>query len=123
MIIKDLEKCRYFRAADNTMICELLHPERDGLDLSCSIAHAILEPGASSLPHRLKTSAEVYFIMEGEGEMQIDSESSLVRAGQAVLIPPGSWQYIRNTKDIILKMICIVSPFWRAEDEEIDDTA
>ncbi len=123
MIIKDLEKCRYFRATDNTLICELLHPGREGLDLSCSIAHAILEPGAASLPHRLKTSAEVYFILEGEGEMHIDSESSLVRAGQAVLIPPGSWQYIRNTRDVILKMICIVSPFWRAEDEEIDDTA
>lgn len=123
MIIKELEKCRYFRAADNTIICELLHPEREGLDLSYSIAHAILQPGASSLPHRLKTSAEVYFILEGEGEMHIDSEWAMVRAGQAVLIPSGSWQYIRNTKDVILKIICIVSPSWRAEDEEIDDTA
>ncbi|MDD2756428.1 MAG: cupin domain-containing protein, partial [Methanothrix sp.] len=120
MIIRDLAKCRYFRAMDNTLIGELLHPEREGLDLPYSIAHAILQPGATSLPHRLKTSTEVYFILEGEGEMHIDTELSLVRAGQAVLIPPGSWQYIQNTGDVILKFICLVSPPWRSEDEEIE---
>ncbi|MFA6371110.1 MAG: cupin domain-containing protein [Methanothrix sp.] len=119
MILKDLAKCRYFQAADNTFICELLHPGREGLDLPYSIAHAMLQPGAASLPHRLKTSREVYFILEGVGEMHIDSEKALVQAGQAVLIQPGSWQHILNTGDIILKFICIVSPFWQAEDEEI----
>jgi mannose-6-phosphate isomerase-like protein (cupin superfamily) len=58
------------------------------LDLPYSIAHAILEPGAASLPHRLKTSSEVYFILEGEGEMHIDSEQAKVVTGQAILIPP-----------------------------------
>jgi mannose-6-phosphate isomerase-like protein (cupin superfamily) len=119
MIIKDLAKCRYFQAADNTTICELLHPGREGLDLPYSIAYAVLQTGAASLPHRLKTSTEIYIILEGEGEMHIDSEKALVRPGQAVLIPPGSWQSIRNTGVIILKFICIVSPSWRAEDEEI----
>ncbi|MCK9565097.1 MAG: cupin domain-containing protein [Methanothrix sp.] len=119
MILKDLAKCRYFRAADNTFICELLHPDREGLDLPYSIAHAMLQPGAASLPHRLKTSSEVYFILVGVGEMHIDSEKALVQAGQAVLIPPGSWQHILNTGDIILKFICIVNPFWRAQDEEV----
>jgi mannose-6-phosphate isomerase-like protein (cupin superfamily) len=119
MIIKDLARCGCFQAADSTLICELLHPGREGLDLPYSIAHAVLQPGATSLHHRLKTSTEVYYILEGEGEMQIDSEMALVRPGQAVLIPPGSWQCIRNTGNIILKFICIVSPSWRAEDEEV----
>ncbi|MFZ2471845.1 MAG: cupin domain-containing protein [Methanothrix sp.] len=119
MILKDLAKCRYFRAADNTFICELLHPDREGLDLPYSIAHAMLHPGTASLPHRLKTSSEVYLILEGMGEMHIGSEKAPVQAGQAILIPPGSWQHIQNTGDIILKFICIVDPFWRAEDEEV----
>jgi mannose-6-phosphate isomerase-like protein (cupin superfamily) len=119
MIIKDLVKCRYFQAADNTSVCELLHPGREGLNLPYSIAHAVLQPGAASISHRLKTSTEVYFIQEGVGEMHIDSEMAQVQAGQAVLIPPGSWQHILNTGDIILKFICIVSPAWRAEDEEV----
>ena len=121
MIIKDLANCRYIQAADNTYLCELLHPGRDGLDLPFSIAHAVLQPGAASLPHRLKTSYEVYFILEGEGEMHIDSEKEAVLAGQAILIPPGSWQHIRNTGGFSLKFICIVNPFWRSEDEVVKE--
>lgn len=121
MIIKDLADCRYFRAMDNTLLCELLHPEREGLNLPYSIAHAVLQPGETSIPHRLKTSAEVYFILDGAGEMHIDCEVSTVRTGQVVLIPPASWQYIRNSGDCALKILCLVSPYWRAEDEEADE--
>ena len=119
MLIKDLAKCDYFIAADNTNLCELLHPDREGLDLPYSIAFAKLGPGKSSIPHRLKTSSEVYFILEGVGEMHIDSEQAEVRPGQAILIPPGSWQHIRSTGEVELKFLCIVSPMWRAEDEEV----
>jgi mannose-6-phosphate isomerase-like protein (cupin superfamily) len=118
MFIKDLAKCQYFKASDSTSLCELLHPGRDGPDLPYSIAHAILEPGESSLSHRLKTSSEVYFILEGKGEMHIDSEQAEVYTGQAILIPPGSWQHIRNTGRTDLKFLCIVHPIWHAEDEE-----
>jgi len=122
MIVKDLEKCRYFLAVDRTCLTELLHPERDNVQLPYSIAHAILPAGAASLPHRLKTSSEVYIIQEGEGLMHIDSEVKEVRPGQAILIPPGSSQHLRNTGKGDLKFICIVDPFWRADDEEIVTT-
>ena len=118
MFIKDLAKCQYFKASDNTSLCELLHPGRDGPDLPYSIAHARLDPGESSLPHRLRTSSEVYFILEGEGEMHIDSEQAEVGAGQAILIPPGCWQHISNTGRVDLEFLCIVHPMWRKEDEE-----
>ena len=122
MIIKDLANCRCFQAADNTYLCELLHPgQEEQLDLPYSIAYAVLAPGKASLPHQLKTSTEVYLIQEGVGEMHIDSEMAPVKAGQAVLIPPGSWQHILNTGDINLEFICIVSPSWRAEDEVIKE--
>jgi mannose-6-phosphate isomerase-like protein (cupin superfamily) len=122
MLIKDLTKCDYFIAADNTSLCELLHPDLVGLNLTYSLAFAKLEPGKSSLPHRLKTSSEVYFILEGVGEMHIDSEQAKVHGGQAILIPPGSWQHISNTGNVELKFLCIVSPTWRADDEEVKGT-
>jgi mannose-6-phosphate isomerase-like protein (cupin superfamily) len=120
MLIKDLAKCDYFMASDNTNLCELLRPDIEGLNLPYSIAAAKLEPGKSSLPHRLRTSSEVYFILEGVGEMHIDSEQAEVRSGQAVLISPGSWQRIRNIGNAELKFLCIVNPIWRAEDEEVE---
>jgi len=121
MFIKDLTRCNYFIAADNTHLCELLHPTRENLNLPYSIAHAILKPSERSRPHRLKTSSEVYFILEGEGEMHVNDEQVHVGPGQMILIPPGHWQHISNTGAIDLKFLCIVNPMWRADDEEMDD--
>ncbi len=119
MIIKDLSKCEYFTSEDKTYLCELLHPAGEKVDLPYSIAHAIVKPGNESLPHRLKTSSEVYFILEGEGDVHIGEEHALVGPGRAILIPPGSWQHIRNIGTVDLKFLCIVHPMWHAEDEEV----
>ena len=68
--------------------------------------------------HRLKSS-EVYYILEGEGEIYIDDESRRVTQGQTIYIPPGAVQRIRNTVDAELVFLCLVDPAWKAEDEEI----
>jgi len=118
-MIKDISCCSYFEAVDRTWLAELLHPERDGIDLPYSIAHATLLPGAASLPHRLRESSEVYIILEGEGLMHIESEVQTIHAGQTVLILPGCWQHLQNTGEKAMKFFCIVHPFWRAGDEEV----
>ncbi|MBE0652116.1 MAG: cupin domain-containing protein [Bacteroidales bacterium] len=118
MVVKDLKDCEEFMAGDNTRLRELLHPGKADLDLRYSLAHAVLEPGLTSYAHKLKTS-EVYYILEGEGEMHIDDETRKVTPGQAVYIPPESKQYIKNTGAIDLKFICIVDPAWHIEDEEV----
>jgi len=118
MWIKDLQDCPVFRAGDNTILRELVQPHKVPLELRYSLAHAILEPGKTSLAHRLRTS-EVYYILQGEGEMNINGETALVRPGQAVYIPPHSTQFIRNTGTVDLVFLCIVDPAWRVEDEEV----
>ncbi|MDP4281332.1 MAG: cupin domain-containing protein [Bacteroidota bacterium] len=119
MFIKDLAECQEFIAGDDTILRELLHPDKQPLDLRYSLAHAVLHPGKTSYKHRLKTS-EVYYILEGKGIMHIDKEVKEVHPGQAVYIPPMSWQFIHNPGPEILKFICIVDPAWRKEDEEIE---
>ncbi|NJD77197.1 MAG: cupin domain-containing protein [Candidatus Methanoperedens sp.] len=118
MFIKDLEDCEEFIAADNSILRELLHPDKADLAVRYSLAHAIVMPGQATRPHRLKTS-EVYYIMEGEGIMHIGDECERVHPGQAVYIPPDSRQYIENTGKIELKFLCIVDPAWRKQDEEV----
>jgi mannose-6-phosphate isomerase-like protein (cupin superfamily) len=118
MHIKHLKDCEEFIAGDNTILREILHPDKAKLDLRYSLAHAILKPGLTSLPHQLKTS-EVYYILEGEGQMFIDDESEYVYPGQTIYIPPNAKQYIKNTGNIVLKFLAIVDPAWRLEDEEI----
>jgi len=121
MIIRDISKCNYFKALDNTHICELLHPknEEGGLKIDYSIAHAILKAGESSLVHKLKNSAEVYYILEGEGIIHIDNEIEEVKSGQVIYIPPDSKQFIENTGKGELKFLAIVHPMWNDEDEEL----
>ena len=120
MLIRDLKEGRRFAAIDGTDICELLHPDREeGISMGYSLAHAVLGPGVASAPHRLKSSSEVYFILEGRGIVHIDGESAEVAAGQAVYIPPRSVQHIENIGDGSLIFLCLVSPPWREEDEEL----
>lgn len=118
MFIRRLADCEEFTAGDNTRLRELFHPDKDPLDLRYSFAVARVAPGKTSTLHRLRHS-EVYYIMEGNGEMRIDDEREPVAPGDVVYIPPRTAQQITNTGSNELVFVCIVDPAWRREDEEI----
>lgn len=118
MFIKDLKDCREFIAGDETLLRELLHPDKEDLQICYSLAHAVVKKGKTSLPHTLKTS-EVYYILEGDGIMYINNEQAEIHSGMAIYIPPHSKQHIKNTGNSDLKFLCIVDPAWRKEDEEV----
>jgi len=118
MFIRDLKDCEEFIAGDNSILRELLHPDKADLAIQYSLAHAILKPGQTSRAHKLKTS-EVYYILEGEGVMHINDEIERVHDGHAIYIPPNSTQFFQNTGKKDLIFICIVDPAWRKEDELI----
>ena len=117
MFIRDLKKCKEIVAGDNSILRELLNPLKDDIAARYSLAHAKVRPGDVTYAHRLKSS-EVYYILEGEGEMYVDGEKEKVSAGQVIYIPPNSIQRIKNTGASNLAFLCIVDPAWRAEDEE-----
>lgn len=126
MIIKDIKKAKYFTAGDGCTLCELLHPDRvtekspkAGILMNTSIAHAFVRSGESTLPHRLKNSTEIYYIIAGMGIMHINCEAKEVFPGQVVYIPPGSVQWIESCGNYDLEMLAIVDPRWREDDEEI----
>ena len=114
-IIKLLD-CPEFIAGDNTILREILHPAKTSLSLGYSLAHARVPAGKTSFRHALKSS-EVYYILEGKGEMMIDSESQAVQPGDTVYIPPQAVQCIKNTGTSDLVFLCMVDPAWKLEDE------
>ena len=118
MLLKHVRDCEELIAGDDSILRELLHPQKEDLQIRYSLAHAKVPPGRATKPHRLKTS-EVYYIITGDGLMHIDKESFEVSPDSAVYIPPNSSQYIENTSDSDLIFLCIVDPAWRKEDEEI----
>jgi mannose-6-phosphate isomerase-like protein (cupin superfamily) len=118
MFIRELKDCAEFIAGDNCILREILHPDKAALELRYSLAHAVVKPGLTTWKHRIKTS-EVYYIIAGQGMMHINGESSPVRPGSTVYIPPKAAQSITNTGAEDLVFICIVDPAWRKEDEEV----
>lgn len=121
MLIRDISTSPHERVIDRSILCELLHPDNipEAAGLGCSIAHAIVQAGEATLPHLLERSVELYYILEGTGEMHIGGEQAPVRAGQIVYIPPGARQFIKNTGSGDLVFLCIVSPKWQAGDERL----
>ncbi|MDO9540337.1 MAG: cupin domain-containing protein [Methanocalculus sp.] len=121
MRIFDLKQNEHERAGDLCLLAELFHPERTapGVASRYSLAHAIILAGEATIPHRLKASSEVYYILSGRGVMHIDDEVAEIGVGQLVYIPPGAVQWVENRGDEDLVFLAIVDPAWREEDEEV----
>ncbi len=107
-----------FSAGDATIIREILHPDKEGLDLPYSLAHGGLGVGKSSLPHILQND-ELYYILNGECVICIENEEFTVKKNEVFLIKKGVQQYVRNIGEEKLTFLCIVSPPWKAGQEEI----
>ena len=121
MLIRKLKNIPAITAGDNTILKELLHPDREyNFSGRYSIAHAVVPAGKTSLKHKLTTD-EVYFVLSGQGIMHIDNETAEIEAGDTVDIPPGSVQWLENNSDTDIIFICIVDPAWQSENEEIID--
>lgn len=118
MIVKDIALISPTRAADGSELRELLHAERDDVEIRYSLACAVVKPDNRTLPHRLEAS-EVYYLIFGSGIMHVGEESSPVHAGHCIYIPRGETQWIENTGRIDLAFLCVVDPPWSEENEEI----
>lgn len=118
MWVRNLNDCEEFRAGDNTRLRELMHPDKHPVNLRYSLAHAIVEPGETSIPHALKTS-EVYYLISGKGMMTIDAETRAVGPGDCIYIPPNGRQFIHNPGPEPLVFLALVDPAWRVEDETV----
>lgn len=77
MFVKKLLDCPELIAGDNTILRELLHPDKQPLELRYSFADATLPVGKTSQLHSLKTS-EVYYILSGKGESVYSSQCKAI---------------------------------------------
>jgi mannose-6-phosphate isomerase-like protein (cupin superfamily) len=105
-----------FTTADGSTIRELLGlptaPVRNQ-----SLAEATLEPGQATERHYHRESEELYYLIEGSGEMEIDGERARVTPGDAILIPPGAWHQIHAAdQEGPLRFLCCCAPPYRHED-------
>jgi mannose-6-phosphate isomerase-like protein (cupin superfamily) len=89
-----------------------------------SMVEVCLPPGGISIPVRHRTVAEIWYFLDGEGEvwrLWPESEALTVRVtpGSALTIPLGCRFQFRNTGSGELRFLCVTTPPWPGEQEAI----
>lgn len=73
----------------------LISADRHGKTPLCS-GIATLPPSEQALKRHKHAIDELYFVLSGEGELDIDESTVSLRPGTSVLVPGNAWHAIRN---------------------------
>ncbi len=75
-------------------------------DMDFVFKKRILHPG-SSIGYHLQENDEIYYILSGEGELNMDGNLSNVKAGTAILTRPGTSHSLHQSgsEDLVLFII------------------
>ncbi|WP_108610757.1 cupin domain-containing protein [Aminobacter sp. MSH1] len=68
------------------------------------------QPKGFVAPHRHHIQEQIYYILEGEGLMEIDGKREVVQPWTAIFIPPGVEHAIYNTGMVDLKFVVVTTP-------------
>ena len=86
-----------------------------------SMVHCTLNPGEVSLPVAHRTVEEVWYFLEGTGQVWrrfVDEERVVdVTPGGSLSIPVGAHFQFRTTGDSPLRILIVTMPPWPGEDE------
>jgi mannose-6-phosphate isomerase-like protein (cupin superfamily) len=75
-----------------------------------ALGYVVLEPNGGQVPWHNQEQEEVYFIVEGEGEMCLGEERQAVKGGQCVFIPPTVFHQLTNTGSTPMVMVYAYGP-------------
>jgi len=89
-----------------------------------SMGYVTLEPRGGQVPWHNQEQEEIYFVVQGTGQMCLGDECQELSGGEAVYIPPGEFHQLTNVGDDPLIMIYCYGPagdvaHWR---QELDGT-
>lgn len=57
--------------------------------------------------HSHKTHEEIYIIISGKGEYEVDGEKFAVKEGDVIRVSPAGVRALRNTSDAEMVMMCV----------------
>jgi mannose-6-phosphate isomerase-like protein (cupin superfamily) len=108
--VTSLDSAEPFVTKDGSTIRELHHTAQQ------SLAEATLEPSEATERHYHAETEEIYFVLKGSGQMEVDGATRIVRRGEAILIPPGAWHSLENNGSSELRILCCCSPPYSHDD-------
>jgi mannose-6-phosphate isomerase-like protein (cupin superfamily) len=108
MHVASRDELHAFTTKDGSTIREFHHTALQ------SLAEASLAPGQTTQRHYHRASEEIYVVLDGDGELEIDGETRRVGPGDAALIPAGAWHEI--TARSPLRFLCCCAPPYSDDD-------
>ncbi len=113
MIVQNLSSQKPFTTKDGSQIRSILDQTNAPVRQQ-SLAEAFLPTGTSTARHLHRATEEIYFILEGEGTLEVAGETRTVGPGDAILIPPGAPHTILAATP--LRFLCCCAPPYSHED-------
>jgi mannose-6-phosphate isomerase-like protein (cupin superfamily) len=98
------------------VIYKILDKDQSGLK-NVEIAMCVFSPNEIADLHYHDKMEEIYFIVEGEGEIEIDGTWHKIKAEDSISIPLKVKHRIKNTSsEKELRFLSVNSPSWEADD-------
>lgn len=115
MLIKSRAQASGFNTPHGSQITPLIDRTTSGIS-QCSLAEELLPPGHTVPAHHHEVLEEIYYILEGTGEMTVGGETRPVAAGDAIFIPTGNIHTLTNTGATTMRLLLICGPAFYFED-------
>ena len=109
------EEREAFITADGSSIRELAGIP-SGNAANQSLAEAIVPPGGATVAHFHRQTEEIYLFTAGSGRMRLGEEECPVRAGDCVVISPGTPHKLWADEPHPLVLLCCCAPAYSHED-------
>jgi mannose-6-phosphate isomerase-like protein (cupin superfamily) len=79
-------------------------------DKQLSVIEEFMPPGAAEIRHRHQHAQQFFYILTGEVLMEVNGETTLIRAGSGIRILPGTRHQIRNPSSDAVRFLVISQP-------------
>ncbi len=120
MQIANLEELEQFTTLDGSGIRELAGPSWTKAE-NQSLAEATVPPGGRTDEHYHRTTEEIYYFTAGSGRMRLGDEEAEVKAGDCVVIPPGTRHKLWAGEAAPLVLLCACAPAYSDDDTVITE--
>lgn len=88
-----------------------------GQDLS--VIHERVPPGAAEIRHYHKTARQLFFVLSGVLDIELDGAVHRVGSEQSLEIPPGVVHRVANTGEVDSWFLVVSSPTTKGDREEV----
>ena len=96
MIAKSADELRCFRISPNDTNYFALLFDPLGDDVNFTLVVEIFEPGGATPPNTHQIAEEVFFVLAGEGIAHAGGQSRPLRAGDCMVLRPGTEHVVEN---------------------------